>query len=91
MRRSSSGLTILRMLQANKEKQRLEQKQRKARKEAEEGVPIKSRWFKPVEGAKRGEALSYVYTGEYWQQRAAGRFDGCRDIFGPDDSGPAPQ
>ena len=72
-------------LQANKEKQRLEQKQRRARKEAEEGVPIHSRWFAPVEGATRGDALSYAFTGEYWQQREAGKYTGCRDIFGPDD------
>eukprot|EP00892_Ulva_mutabilis_P011780 jgi/Ulvmu1/8975/UM005_0066.1 len=67
---------------ANAEKQRLEKKQRKARKEAEEGVPIVSRWFQPVEGATRGEALAYKYTGGYWEQRRAGNFTDCRDIFG---------
>lgn len=72
-------------VQANAEKQRLEQKQRRARKEAEEGKPIHSRWFRPVPGAKRGEELSFVHTGEYWQERAAGRWTGCRDIFGPEE------
>jgi oxysterol-binding protein 1 len=72
--------------QANQEKQRLEKKQRKARKEAEEGVPIHPRWFDAVEGAKRGDQLSYVYNGEYWQQRERGKFTGCRDIFGPEES-----
>ena len=69
-------------VQANAEKQRLEKKQRKARKEAEEGVPIKSRWFQPIEGAIRGQELAYKYTGGYWEQRQAGRFTHCRDIFG---------
>lgn len=71
-------------LQANAEKQRLEKKQRKARKEAEEGVPIVSRWFEPVASATRGEELSYTYKGGYWEQREAGVYTHCRDIFGPD-------
>lgn len=76
-------------MQANEEKQRLEKKQRRARKEAEEGKPIHSRWFHPVPDANRGEELSYVYAGGYWEQRAAGAFTGCRDIFGPDEPGSA--
>ena len=72
-------------MQANAEKQRLEKKQRKARKEAEEGVPIVSRWFEAVEGAKRGDELSYKYRGGYWEQRADGKYTDCRDIFGPDE------
>ena len=76
-----ADLPIIHM-QANAEKQRLEKKQRKARKEAEEGVPIVSRWFQPVEGVTRGEALGYMYAGGYWEQRKAGEFTNCRDIFG---------
>jgi Oxysterol-binding protein len=73
---------VLLCVQANAEKQRLEKKQRKARKEAEEGVPIKPRWFQPVPGAKRGEALSFKYQGGYWESRAEGSYTDCRDIFG---------
>jgi oxysterol-binding protein 1 len=70
------------LAQANAEKQRLEKKQRKARKEAEEGVPIRPRWFQPVPNAKRGDELTFKYQGGYWEQRAAGKFTECRDIFG---------
>jgi len=68
--------------QANAEKQRLEVKQRAARKAAEEGEPIRSRWFQPVPGARRGEQLAYRYEGGYWEAREAGRYTDCRDIFG---------
>jgi hypothetical protein len=37
-------------LQANTEKQRLEHKQRAARKAADRGDPIRPRWFEVVEG-----------------------------------------
>jgi hypothetical protein len=76
-------------MQANAEKQRLEKKQRRARKEAEEGKPLHPRWFQPVNNAVRGEHLSYAFTGEYWQQQEQGKFTGCRDIFGPDEPTPA--
>jgi hypothetical protein len=69
-------------LQANSEKQRLEIKQRAARKEAEEGVPIHPRWFTPVPGAQRGDALAFKYAGGYWESREKHQFDNCRDIFG---------
>jgi hypothetical protein len=72
-------------VQANAEKQRLEKKQRKARKEAEEGVPIEARWFEEVPDAERGQVLSYRYKGGYWEQRANGSFTDCRDIFGQDE------
>lgn len=68
-------------MQANAEKQRLEHKQRAARKAAERGDPIRPRWFVPQEG-KKGEELAFKYSGGYWEERAAGRFTGCRDIFG---------
>lgn len=45
--------------QANEEKQRLEHKQRAARKAAERGDPIRPRWFEHVPGAKAGEEPSY--------------------------------
>ena len=52
--------------QANVEKQRLEQKQRAARKAADRGEPIRPRWFRPVPGAVPGEQQAYVYSGGYW-------------------------
>ena len=52
--------------QANLEKQRLETKQRAARKAADRGEPIRPRWFNPVPGAVVGEQQAYVYTGGYW-------------------------
>ena len=52
--------------QANVEKQRLEQKQRAARKAADRGEPIRPRWFRPVPGAVPGEQQAYVYFGGYW-------------------------
>lgn len=68
--------------EANFEKQRLEQKQRAARKSAESGDPIQPRWFKHVPGAKPGEQLTFVYKGGYWDSRDKRKFEGCRDIFG---------
>lgn len=47
--------------QANAEKQRLEHKQRAARKAAERGDPIRPRWFDFVQDAKAGEEPSYRY------------------------------
>ena len=44
-------------LQANEAKLRLEQKQRAARKAAEEGVPLEPRWFESVPGARWDNTL----------------------------------
>ncbi|KAK9915557.1 hypothetical protein WJX75_000689 [Coccomyxa subellipsoidea] len=49
--------------QANAEKLRLETTQRAARKAAEQGAPIKLRWFARVEGAEPGRQQAYVYHG----------------------------
>lgn len=68
-------------LQANAEKLRLEQKQRAARKAAEEGAPLEPRWFARIPGAQSGESLTYRYKGGYFEARAQGHFEGCRDIF----------
>jgi len=67
--------------QANAEKLRLETKQRAARKAADQGVPIKPRWFKK-NNVEMGEGLAFEYAGGYWESRKAGNFEGCRDIFG---------
>lgn len=85
--------------QANHEKQRLEHKQRAARKAAERGDPIRPRWFDFVDPAqssfnagkdahvhghrKPGEDLVFRYKGGYWEARETGDWEGCRDIFGP--------
>ena len=45
--------------QANAEKQRLETKQRAARKAADRGDPIRPRWFEPIPGTAQGEALCF--------------------------------
>lgn len=68
--------------EANRQKQRLEQKQRAARKAAESGVPIKPRWFQHNDQAKQGQELKFSYKGGYWESRDARNFEGCRDIFG---------
>lgn len=70
--------------QANVEKQRLEHKQRAARAAADRGDPIEPRWFTAHGDAHQGEEPHYRYRGGYWEERAAGAFTGCRDIFGQD-------
>lgn len=92
--RADQRLTELGMWEeANAEKQRLEHKQRAARKAAEEGVPLKPRWFAinqdqvHLNGSARGHHLSskelgFVFTGEYWRARDQGEFKAVRDIFG---------
>ena len=76
---------LLIVVQANAEKQRLEIKQRKARKEAEMGVPLEPRWFEKVPNAVPGETPAFVYKGGYWESRREGRWEGCRDIFSTDE------
>ena len=70
-------------LQANSEKQRLEVKQRAARKAADEGVPLEPRWFDKVPNSVPGETPAFQYAGGYWEARKTGNWEGCRDIFGP--------
>ncbi|KAL3144723.1 hypothetical protein ABBQ38_001846 [Trebouxia sp. C0009 RCD-2024] len=69
--------------QANVEKQRLEVKQRAARKAAEQGDPIEPRWFHRIQDSVPGETPVYTYKGGYWEARKTGNWEGCRDIFGP--------
>lgn len=47
------------LAQANKQKLRLETKQRAARKAAESGEPIHPRWFSPLD-TQMGEGIAYV-------------------------------
>ena len=72
---------MLLSLQANTEKLRLEQKQRAARQAADEGASLEPRWFERVQGARPGEKPTYRYKGGYFESRARGKFEGCRDIF----------
>eukprot|EP00735_Rhodelphis_limneticus_P015137 TRINITY_DN92_c0_g1::TRINITY_DN92_c0_g1_i1::g.14816::m.14816 TRINITY_DN92_c0_g1::TRINITY_DN92_c0_g1_i1::g.14816 ORF type:complete len:726 (+),score=117.04,sp/Q8L751/ORP1C_ARATH/39.77/3e-163,Oxysterol_BP/PF01237.13/2.1e-113,PH_11/PF15413.1/1.2e-06,PH_11/PF15413.1/2.1e+03,PH/PF00169.24/0.0019,PH/PF00169.24/1.5e+04,PH/PF00169.24/6.8e+03,PH_8/PF15409.1/1.1e+02,PH_8/PF15409.1/4.9 TRINITY_DN92_c0_g1_i1:100-2277(+) len=68
---------------ANKEKLRLEQKQREARKLQEGGW--KPRWFTPPEGQKPGQddwRGGYSFTNQYWDARDKNNWEGCRNIFG---------
>ena len=75
--------------EANAEKQRLEHKQRAARKAAEAGEPLEPRWFEVLPTAevpvrlRDPNELAFKYKGGYWEAREARRWDGCRDIFGP--------
>lgn len=71
------------LMQANSEKQRLEVKQRAARKAAEEGEPIEPRWFHKIPNSVAGETPAFKYKGGYWEARKTGNWEGCRDIFGP--------
>lgn len=71
-------------LQANAEKQRLETKQRAARKAAERGDPIEPRWFRKLPNSQPGVTPVFEYKGGYWEARKQGKYDSCRDIFGPD-------
>uniref|UniRef100_A0A8C6K5T7 Oxysterol-binding protein n=1 Tax=Nothobranchius furzeri TaxID=105023 RepID=A0A8C6K5T7_NOTFU len=72
--------------EANSEKQRLEEKQRSARREREReaaSVPhdnYKSRWFDRCEDQITGEQI-HIYNGGYWEAKELGSWEGCPDIF----------
>ncbi|VYS54055.1 unnamed protein product [Arabidopsis thaliana] len=59
----------------NREKLRLEQRQRQAREKQERGW--KPKWFSEEKGSE-----TYRYIGGYWEARDSGRWDDCPDIFG---------
>ncbi|XP_050267133.1 oxysterol-binding protein-related protein 2B-like isoform X4 [Quercus robur] len=61
---------------ANEEKQRLEKRQRMARKMQENGW--KPRWFQKEEG----DNGPFRYVGGYWEARQQGKWDECPNIFG---------
>lgn len=74
--------------EANAEKQRLEHKQRAARRAADAGEPLEPRWFEVLPGASAGKhrdmnELAFAYKGGYWEAREKKDWEGCRDIFGP--------
>ena len=70
---------------ANDEKLRVEQKQRAARKAAEQGEGYKPKWFTLAPGSNPKKwkfDSSFIYTNEYWQARETRDFGRCADIFG---------
>uniref|UniRef100_A0A672ZRB0 Oxysterol-binding protein n=1 Tax=Sphaeramia orbicularis TaxID=375764 RepID=A0A672ZRB0_9TELE len=80
--------------EANAEKQRLEEKQRTARREREreavkavnspeEGAHpdnYQALWFEKLDDPVSGETL-HVYKGGYWEAKDQGNWDMCPDIF----------
>ena len=78
-------LEIGKYSRANDEKLRVEQKQRAARKAAEQGEGYKPKWFTLAEGSNPKKwkfDSSFIYTNEYWQCREKREFSRCQDIFG---------
>lgn len=83
--------------EANAEKQRVEHKQRAARRAAELGEPLHPQWFNvsPMAVNYHGQThskqknnrrdpgeLYFSYKGGYWESRAVKDWSGSRDIFG---------
>uniref|UniRef100_A0A669CJF9 Oxysterol-binding protein n=1 Tax=Oreochromis niloticus TaxID=8128 RepID=A0A669CJF9_ORENI len=75
--------------EANAEKQRLEEKQRSARREREKEAvkadspphtPVASLWFEKIDDPVSGETL-HIYKGGYWEAKEQGNWDLCSDIF----------
>uniref|UniRef100_A0A3Q2XHB5 Oxysterol binding protein n=1 Tax=Hippocampus comes TaxID=109280 RepID=A0A3Q2XHB5_HIPCM len=78
--------------EANSEKQRLEEKQRIARRERERealnfsfspGAPhdlYKALWFERCQDRITGEQV-HIYKGGYWEAKERGHWEGCPDIF----------
>ena len=66
---------------ALEEKKRLEEKQRKIRKEREEkGSEWTPKWFKE-ENDDVTDTKAYIYHGNYWEQREKGIFEDPLDLF----------
>uniref|UniRef100_A0A672H4V9 Oxysterol-binding protein n=1 Tax=Salarias fasciatus TaxID=181472 RepID=A0A672H4V9_SALFA len=72
--------------EANAEKQRLEEKQRSARREREREAATaphdnyQALWFERCEDRITGEQV-HIYKGGYWENKERGSWDGCPDIF----------
>uniref|UniRef100_A0A673D0J3 Oxysterol-binding protein n=1 Tax=Sphaeramia orbicularis TaxID=375764 RepID=A0A673D0J3_9TELE len=74
--------------EANAEKQRLEEKQRSARREREREAAnqhaphdtYKALWFERCEDPITGEQV-HIYRGGYWEAKERGSWEGCADIF----------
>ncbi|XP_017849038.1 oxysterol-binding protein 1-like [Drosophila busckii] len=73
--------------ESNDEKLRLEEKQRRVRKEREQAAakgrpfpPYEPKWFK-LEKQQGSEESMHVYQNKYWQAKEAQDWRGCPDIF----------
>lgn len=67
--------------QAAEEKHRLEEKQRKIRKEREHaGIEWRPRYFKQVDDPHSGEKL-YQYTNLYWDLRSKMDYSDMPDLY----------
>ena len=69
---------IWRFGDANAEKQRLEKKQRAARKRLEDGTKTEPRWFRSKTGAT--DTTDWDYIGGYWEARRTGVYSGSQHI-----------
>lgn len=66
---------------ALEEKKRLEEKQRKTRKEREEkGLEWQAKWFRE-EIDELTDTKTYIYKGNYWEQREKENFEEPLDLF----------
>uniref|UniRef100_A0A3P8SNF4 Oxysterol-binding protein n=1 Tax=Amphiprion percula TaxID=161767 RepID=A0A3P8SNF4_AMPPE len=72
--------------EANSEKQRLEEKQRSARREREREAAsalhdnYQALWFDRCVDQITGEQV-HIYKGGYWEEKERGTWEGCPDIF----------
>uniref|UniRef100_A0A3Q1G6P1 Oxysterol-binding protein n=1 Tax=Acanthochromis polyacanthus TaxID=80966 RepID=A0A3Q1G6P1_9TELE len=72
--------------EANSEKQRLEEKQRSARREREREAAsalhdnYQALWFDRCVDQITGEQV-HIYKGGYWEEKERGSWEGCPDIF----------
>uniref|UniRef100_A0A7N9AQY5 Oxysterol-binding protein n=1 Tax=Mastacembelus armatus TaxID=205130 RepID=A0A7N9AQY5_9TELE len=66
--------------EANAEKQRLEEKQRSARREREKEAASQPLWFERREDPITGEQV-HIYRGGYWEAKDRGSWEGCPNIF----------
>uniref|UniRef100_A0AAQ5Z2I5 Oxysterol-binding protein n=1 Tax=Amphiprion ocellaris TaxID=80972 RepID=A0AAQ5Z2I5_AMPOC len=72
--------------EANSEKQRLEEKQRSARREREREAATalhdnyQALWFDRCVDQITGEQV-HIYKGGYWEEKECGSWEGCPDIF----------
>uniref|UniRef100_A0A7N9AZP6 Oxysterol-binding protein n=1 Tax=Mastacembelus armatus TaxID=205130 RepID=A0A7N9AZP6_9TELE len=72
--------------EANAEKQRLEEKQRSARREREKEAAsaphdnYQALWFERREDPITGEQV-HIYRGGYWEAKDRGSWEGCPNIF----------
>lgn len=76
------------VLQANAEKDRLEEKQRNIRHErVAQGLPAcTARWFEQIAARNAEELPRWRYRGGYWEARESGKWASVPDIYGENQS-----